>query len=176
MRRRKGMDTVTVAAEATNAMAIALNEKAVGSLRAKAAVPKPCAAAPMLKPRATGSVIPQAVRILAPKLAPTKPVNTTMDTAKETSAPNKLAMAMASGEVMLRDNKLKRTAGIPMPHKRTASAVAPTPPKVAPLTAVATARGRADAADQAAGPDHSVGADCAGGRVGLAQGDNERDE
>ena len=69
MRRKTGMETVTVAAEATKAMAMALKEKAVGSLRAKAAVPKPCAAAPMLNPRATGSVMPAALRRLAPKLA-----------------------------------------------------------------------------------------------------------
>ena len=41
MRRKTGIDTVTVAAEATKAMAMALNEKAVGSLPAKAAVPNP---------------------------------------------------------------------------------------------------------------------------------------
>ena len=67
MRRKTGIETVTVAAEATKAMAMALKEKAVGSLRARAAVPNPWAAAPMLKPRATGSVMPAAVKRLAPK-------------------------------------------------------------------------------------------------------------
>lgn len=52
---------------------------------------------------------PKASSAVAPKLAPITPVRTTMAIAKEGSAPISEQMAMASGEVMLRDSAASRS-------------------------------------------------------------------
>lgn len=51
---------------------------------------------------------PRASSVVAPKLAPTKPVMTTIATASDISAPSKEQMAMASGEVIFRDKTVSR--------------------------------------------------------------------
>eukprot|EP00560_Eucampia_antarctica_P006126 CAMPEP_0197825020 /NCGR_PEP_ID=MMETSP1437-20131217/2170_1 /TAXON_ID=49252 ORGANISM="Eucampia antarctica, Strain CCMP1452" /NCGR_SAMPLE_ID=MMETSP1437 /ASSEMBLY_ACC=CAM_ASM_001096 /LENGTH=141 /DNA_ID=CAMNT_0043424853 /DNA_START=103 /DNA_END=528 /DNA_ORIENTATION=- len=126
-----------VHADAVRAMDMAAKGKASGSL-AKAAVPSPCAAAPMPNPRATASVMPNASKMAAPKLAPMSPVITTMDTARDTSAPSIPAMAMAKGEVIFLDNKLSRNIGLAIFKKRTNAAVPNKPPTDDTVTAVPT--------------------------------------
>mmetsp|Transcript_19153 Transcript_19153/g.43606 ORF Transcript_19153/g.43606 Transcript_19153/m.43606 type:complete len:203 (-) Transcript_19153:957-1565(-) len=104
-----------------------------------AAVPNPCAAAPMPSPLATGSLIPHRSRIDAPKLAPSSPLTTTKDTAIPTSAPSIPAMAMARGEVMFRLSSARRTPGAPvMRSRRTRKAVPNSPPAAEPVTPAAT--------------------------------------
>ena len=127
--RMNGIDTATVAADAVRAMDIAANGNASFSL-ANAAVPNPCAAAPIPNPRATASRIPKTFNIADPKLAPIKPVMTTIDTANEMSAPNIVAIAMANGDVIFRDNNDKRKYGEAMFNNRTINAVPYKPPKV----------------------------------------------
>mmetsp|Transcript_46448 Transcript_46448/g.98512 ORF Transcript_46448/g.98512 Transcript_46448/m.98512 type:complete len:353 (+) Transcript_46448:637-1695(+) len=109
-------------------MAMAANGNASPS-PANAAVPSPCAAAPIPSPLATASFIPAASSIDAPKLAPISPVTTTMVTAREASAPNTAAMAMARGEVMFRDSRLRRRVGLRTLSSRTARAVPYRPPR-----------------------------------------------
>ena len=105
--RMNGIETATVAADAVKAMEMAANGNASFSF-AKAAVPNPWAAAPIPNPRATASRIPNPFNIMAPKLAPIKPVITTIETANEISPPNMVAIAMANGEVMFLDNNDNR--------------------------------------------------------------------
>lgn len=124
-----GIETATVAADAVNAIDIAANGNASFSF-ANAAVPNPCAAAPIPKPRATASCIPKVFNIIAPKLAPIKPVMTTIETAKEISAPNMVAMAIANGDVIFLDSNDKRRYGDAMFNNRTMNAVPYNPPNV----------------------------------------------
>jgi len=64
----------------------------------------------------------------APKFAPKSPVRTTAVTAREISAPNIEAIAIAKGEVMFRDSKHSRIVGLEMPRSLTAAAVPYKPP------------------------------------------------
>mmetsp|Transcript_21067 Transcript_21067/g.43543 ORF Transcript_21067/g.43543 Transcript_21067/m.43543 type:complete len:174 (+) Transcript_21067:272-793(+) len=122
-----GIDTSTVHADAVNAIAIAAKGKASFSF-ANAAVPNPCAAAPMPKPLATASLIRNASNIVAPKLAPNNPVNTTIVTANDASAPRIEAIAIARGEVIFLDKRLSRTEVFAIPSNLTAAAVPYNPP------------------------------------------------
>ena len=128
MRRIDGMDTRTVQADAVNDIAIAENGNASFSFT-MAAVPNPCAAAPIPSPRATASLIPKESKIVCPKLAPIKPVTTTIDTARDTSAPMIAAIAIASGEVIFLDSNDNRMEGLASCNKRAAAAVPNKPPK-----------------------------------------------
>lgn len=133
--RTTGIATAIVAENAESAMAAPAKGKASFSCT-MAAVPNPCAAAPTDSPRATGSRIPTRFNTFAPKLAPNSPVTTTMDTANETSACNIPAIAMASGDVIFRDNKLNRTAALECVNHRTAPAVPNKPDTVDTVMAV----------------------------------------
>mmetsp|Transcript_12780 Transcript_12780/g.26425 ORF Transcript_12780/g.26425 Transcript_12780/m.26425 type:complete len:164 (-) Transcript_12780:706-1197(-) len=134
-----GTDTRHVHAVAVRAMDMAEKGKASFS-STKAAVPNPCAAAPMPMPLATGFFIPAAVKIAAPKLAPKRPVTTTMLTAMLTVdalAPKRPAIAMANGLVIFRDKSATRNDGCSNPIKRTIHAVPNKPPREETDTAVA---------------------------------------
>lgn len=116
-----------VAANPVKAMDMAAKGNASFSLTI-AAVPKPCAAAPMPIPRATGSSMPSLLRIVAPKLAPNIPVITTIETASDTLDPSIPAIDIAKGDVIFLDKSANRTEGSPISNNRTKAAVPKSPP------------------------------------------------
>jgi len=69
-------------------------------LVAIAAVPIPCALAPMLSPTQIGSSTDRLFSNVSPILAPTIPVKTTKNTVIDLSAPVRTAPACAKGDVM----------------------------------------------------------------------------
>jgi hypothetical protein len=70
-----GTEAMVVDATAFRTIAMAAKGKAPGSI-ALAAVPSPCPAAPIPRPRATGALTPHASRAASPKLATSSPVST----------------------------------------------------------------------------------------------------
>ena len=81
------------------------------ALLVSAAVPSPCALAPIDSPTEISSFTPSFVSIASPNDAPNIPVSTTNSTANDGSAPRIEAPAKANGDVIHRVNVAKATLG-----------------------------------------------------------------
>mmetsp|Transcript_5203 Transcript_5203/g.14750 ORF Transcript_5203/g.14750 Transcript_5203/m.14750 type:complete len:245 (-) Transcript_5203:791-1525(-) len=135
-----GIEARTVAKTAVKTMLTAANGKASFSLDILAA-PKLCPAAPRPRPRDTGSVTPQASRVLAPIMAANMPVSTQRTAAIEVSPPSNFAITMARAVVILRGMVERRTiqpSDPPIPRARTNAAVPKRPPALPITTPVVT--------------------------------------